>query len=156
VFTARYALSPYIKHIRFVFKGLNKQLNPGLHTLNPIYTHTHTHTHTHTQSVQSVLVPSLHVRQGVHWWLYPTDFPTKVVHVAFSTHAAFCFKTACSRMYHVHTRGLNASTAVTRSQTHLQKCCNTVGSTAAFQRLYTYGVMPWNLIKVNISKDTEL
>jgi hypothetical protein len=26
VFTARYALSPYIKHIRFVFKGLNGQL----------------------------------------------------------------------------------------------------------------------------------
>jgi hypothetical protein len=26
VFTARYALSPYIKHIRFVFKGLNRTL----------------------------------------------------------------------------------------------------------------------------------
>jgi hypothetical protein len=26
VFTARYALSPYIKQIRFVFKGLSKQL----------------------------------------------------------------------------------------------------------------------------------
>jgi hypothetical protein len=29
VFTARYALSPYIKQIRFVFKGLNNPENPG-------------------------------------------------------------------------------------------------------------------------------
>jgi hypothetical protein len=27
VFTARYALSPYIKQIRFVFKGLNKPVS---------------------------------------------------------------------------------------------------------------------------------
>jgi hypothetical protein len=27
VFTARYALSPYIKQIRFVFKGLNEDIN---------------------------------------------------------------------------------------------------------------------------------
>jgi hypothetical protein len=27
VFTARYALSPYIKQIRFVFKGLRKSLH---------------------------------------------------------------------------------------------------------------------------------
>jgi hypothetical protein len=29
VFTARYALSPYIKQIRFVFKGLNSVLDGG-------------------------------------------------------------------------------------------------------------------------------
>jgi hypothetical protein len=30
MFTARYALSPYIKQTRFVFKGLNKQLGGSL------------------------------------------------------------------------------------------------------------------------------
>jgi hypothetical protein len=33
VFTARYALSPYMKQIRFVFKGLNEQLL-WLHVMN--------------------------------------------------------------------------------------------------------------------------
>jgi hypothetical protein len=39
VFTARYALSPYIKQIRFVFKGLNKEIDkasrPRRHESSP-------------------------------------------------------------------------------------------------------------------------
>jgi hypothetical protein len=31
MFTARYALSPYIKQIRFVFKGLNEQIALHIH-----------------------------------------------------------------------------------------------------------------------------
>jgi hypothetical protein len=33
VFTARYALSPYIKYIRFVFKGLKKAAGFQIHIL---------------------------------------------------------------------------------------------------------------------------
>jgi hypothetical protein len=36
VFTAQYALSPYIKHIHFVFKGLNDLLG-ATEQLNKIY-----------------------------------------------------------------------------------------------------------------------
>jgi hypothetical protein len=31
VFTARYALSPYIKQIRFVFKGLNRTVEADIY-----------------------------------------------------------------------------------------------------------------------------
>jgi hypothetical protein len=33
VFTARYALSPYIKQIRFVFKGLNQTRGQAMNTV---------------------------------------------------------------------------------------------------------------------------
>jgi hypothetical protein len=44
VFTARYALSPYIKQIRFAFKGLI--LSSPLRLGERARAHTHTHTHT--------------------------------------------------------------------------------------------------------------
>jgi hypothetical protein len=47
VFTARYVLSPYIKQIRFVFKGLIL-VYTSIHTHTHTHTHTYTYTHTHT------------------------------------------------------------------------------------------------------------
>jgi hypothetical protein len=66
VFTVRYALSPYIKQIRFVFKGLVNQFVLILHfhftldlfdtPLPPPQTHTHTHTHTHISTLLDIFV----------------------------------------------------------------------------------------------------
>jgi hypothetical protein len=39
VFTTRYALSPYIKQIRFVFKGLNTFLHPWMYTFFNVFLH---------------------------------------------------------------------------------------------------------------------
>jgi hypothetical protein len=66
VFTARYALSPYIKQIRFVFKGLNKTrayterwqkcivtgslAHCRKNVLEHVVIHIHTHRHTHRYS----------------------------------------------------------------------------------------------------------
>jgi hypothetical protein len=57
VFTARYALSPYIKQIHFVFKGLmgctalTLLTHTEFHTRAHARAHTHTHAHAHAGSL---------------------------------------------------------------------------------------------------------